>query len=87
MHSKSVKMVFVTSIIRHRLCITYAFLIFFVKKSFLTKNYIVIAVINLTTRGPSYTCLVLYEVKHHKVTKVTEPNFENKIGGRKGRHF
>ena len=34
------------------------FLIFFVQKSFLTKNYFLTAEIKLTTRGPLYTCLV-----------------------------
>ena len=33
------------------------FLIFYVQKSFLTKNYFLTAAINLTTRGPLYTCL------------------------------
>ena len=33
------------------------FLIVF-KKSFFTKIYVLIAAINLTTRGPLYTCLV-----------------------------
>ena len=35
------------------------FLIFSVEKSFLTKNYLLIAVINLTSWDPLYTCLVL----------------------------
>ena len=47
------KMVFLAIIIRYRLC-----MIFFVQKSFLTKNYFLIVEINLTTRGPLYTCLV-----------------------------
>ena len=32
---------------------------FFVQKSLLTKNYFLTAEINLNTRGPLYTCLVL----------------------------
>ena len=37
----------------------YAFFLFvFVQKSFLTKNYFLTAEINLTTRGPLYTCLI-----------------------------
>ena len=36
------------------------FLIFFVQKSFSTKNYLLFAKINLTTWGPLYTCLVLF---------------------------
>ena len=39
MCSKSEKMVFVTSINRHRLCIIYSFFDFFVQKLLLTKNY------------------------------------------------
>ena len=42
---------------------------FFVEKSFLTKSYFLIAEINLTTRGPLYTCLVVPYglVKSHKL--------------------
>ena len=46
---------------------TWAFFDFFVQKSFLTKNYFLTAEINLTTRGPLYTCLVL--VKKSFLTK------------------
>ena len=56
--SKSMKMVFVTSIIRNELCIIYAFFHYFFQKSFFTKNYFLIAAIYLTTWGPWYTCLV-----------------------------
>ena len=64
MSSKSMKMVFVAIIIRHKLCMIYAFVLFaFVQKSFLTKNYFLIAERNLTTRGPLYTSLVLYEFR------------------------
>ena len=35
------------------------FLILFVQKSFLTKDYSFTAEMKLTTRGPLYTCLVL----------------------------
>ena len=52
------KKVFVAKIIRHKLCMIYAFLDFFVQKSFLTKNYFPTAEINSTARGPMYTCLV-----------------------------
>ena len=55
------KMVFVARIIRHELCMNYAFFYFFVEKSFLTKNYFLIAEINFTTWGPSYTCLVYFK--------------------------
>ena len=36
--------------------------IFFVQKSFLTKNHFHTAEINLTTEGPLYTCLVEYDM-------------------------
>ena len=52
------KMVFVARMIRHKLCMIYAFFDFFVQKSFFTKNYFRTAEMNLTTRGPLYTCLV-----------------------------
>ena len=55
MRIKSLKMVFVERIIRHKLCMIYAF---FVQKSFLTKKFLLFAEINLTTQGPLYTCLV-----------------------------
>ena len=55
--SKSMKMVFVESITRHKLGIIYAFFTFFVQKSYLNKNYLLFAAINLTTQGPFYTCL------------------------------
>ena len=61
MRIKSLKMVFVARIIRHELCMIYAFLNFFVQNSFLTKNCFHTAEINLTTRGPLYTCLVYDE--------------------------
>ena len=48
------------SLIMHDLCI------FFVQKSFLTQNILLFDEINLTTRGPLYTCLVnlQFEVPH-----------------------
>ena len=58
MRSKSMKMVFVARIIRHKLCMIYAFFDFFCSKVILSKNHSLISVINLTTRGPLYTCLV-----------------------------
>ena len=53
MYSKSMKMVFVARIIRHKLCMIYTFFDFFVQKSFLTKNYFLTAEINLTTKEGS----------------------------------
>ena len=44
----------------HDLCI----FDFFVQKPILTKNYFLTAEINLTTRGPLYTCL-LFQRKLH----------------------
>ena len=42
----------------------YAFFLFvFVQKSFLTKKFFLFAEINLTTRGPLYTCLVFSQLK------------------------
>ena len=58
------------------------FLIFFLfKNSFLTKNYFHTAEINLTTRGPLYTCLVstvfnLENVKYH-ISKVDRKSVES----------
>ena len=41
----------------------YAFFLFvFVQKSFLTKKFILYVEINLTTRGPLYTCLVSWGI-------------------------
>ena len=57
MSIKSLKMLFLSRIIKHKLCMIFAFFDFFVQKSFLTKNYFFIAVIDLTTRSPCYTCL------------------------------
>ena len=56
---KSMKMVFVARINRHKLYMIYTFFDFFFKKTFLIKNIFLTAEINLTTRGPSYTCLVV----------------------------
>ena len=52
MRSKSMKIVFVARINRHRLCMILAFFDFFVQKAFLTKNYVLTAEINLSNRGP-----------------------------------
>ena len=52
------KIVFVASIIRNRLCMIYGFFIIFFKNLFLLKIIFLITAINLTTRGPLYTCLV-----------------------------
>ena len=57
------KMVFVARIIRHKLCMKYAFFDFFVQKLSLAKNYFLIAKMNLTSRGPLYTCLVLHDCR------------------------
>ena len=57
-------MVFVARVIRHELCMMYAFFgVFFVQKSFLTKNYFHTAGINWTIWGPLYTCLIIAESK------------------------
>ena len=64
MRALSMNIVFVARIIRHKLCIIYAFFDFFVQKSFLTKNCFLTAERNLTTRGPLYTCLVQFRVWH-----------------------
>ena len=55
------KIVFVASLIWNRLCIIYVFFDNFFQKSFFTKNYFLIVAINLTTRGPLYTCLVDFD--------------------------
>ena len=55
------KMVFVASIIRHKLCVIYAFFEFFAEKSFPTKNYFLTAEIHLTNQGPLYTCLIVFD--------------------------
>ena len=52
------KIVFVASIIRNRLCIIYVFFDYFFEKSLFAENHFVIAAINLTTRGPLYSCFV-----------------------------
>ena len=71
-HIKSLKMVFVAKIIRHKLCIINAFFDFFVKKIIFDKNYFLIAGINLTTWGPLYTCLVLTAISWNLTKKVLE---------------
>ena len=81
MRSKSMKMVSVARIIRHELCMIDAFFNFFIQKLFLTKNYFLTADINLTTRGPLYTCLFCMKLGHHKGTKATEPDFWKKSWG------
>ena len=45
-------------LIRYKLCISYAFFDYFFQRSFFTENHFLITAINLTTRGPLYTCLV-----------------------------
>ena len=62
-HIKSLKMVFVARIIRHKLCMIFAFFDFFVQKSFLTKNYFLTVEINLITRSPLYTCLFSQKIR------------------------
>ena len=61
MRIKSLKMVFVARIIRHELCMIYAFFDFVVQKTFLTKNHFLTAEINLTMWGPLYTFLVVIQ--------------------------
>ena len=59
MRSKLMMMVSMATIISHWLCMIYAFFLFvFVQKSFLIKKIFLYVEINLTTRGPLYTCLV-----------------------------
>ena len=53
-------MLLVASISRHKLCITCAFFDFFSKSIFYQKLFLIV-VINLTTGGPLYTCLVNLE--------------------------
>ena len=57
-------MVFVASIIRNRLCIIVAFFHYFFQISFI----LLIALMNLTTRGPLCTYLVIYEMICHTLT-------------------
>ena len=52
------KIVFVASIIRNRLCIIYGFFNYYFQKLLFTENFVLIAAINLTTWGPLYTGLV-----------------------------
>ena len=63
------KIVFVASIIRNSVCIIYVF--YFFQKSLFTENYFLITAINLATRGPLYTCLVLLHPRgvNHKAHK------------------
>ena len=79
------KIVFVACIIRNSLCIIYGFFNHFFQKSLFTENYFLIGAINLATRGPLYTCLVLnvslimlinfYHYKQsHKCTKKRQNN-------------
>ena len=53
-------MVFVARIVRHKLCMSYAFFYFFCSKIIFDQNYFLTAEIDLTSRGPLYTCLVLF---------------------------
>ena len=59
------KIVFVASTIRNSLCIIYGFFYYFFQKSLFTVTYFLIAVINLTTWGPLYTCLVSFILSSH----------------------
>ena len=58
MRIKSLEMVLVTRIIRHKSCMIYAFFYFFCSKIIFDQNYFPTAEINLTPWGPLYTCLV-----------------------------
>ena len=69
------KIVFLASIIRHKLCIIYAFFYFLFDNYFLTKNYFLIAATNLTTRYPLYTCLVKF------VSNSKRPLMEDSVEG------
>ena len=56
---KSLKMVFVARIIRHKVCMIYAFFDFFVQK--------LTAEINLINQSPLYTCLVIIHKNYFEV--------------------
>ena len=56
MRIKSLKIMFGARIISYKLCMIYAFFWFF-----LFKNYFFTAEINVSTRGPMYTCLVSFQ--------------------------
>ena len=80
MSSKSMEIVFVANIIRHRLCMIYAFFYYFVQKSFSTKNYFFIAAIDFTTQGPYYTCLVYFKISSIlKSTNIQHLSYTTKI--------
>ena len=70
------KILFVASIIRYKLCMIYAFFDFFVQKSFLTKSYFITAEIDLTTWGLLYTCLVDFDISLYelKLCRIQSPN-------------
>ena len=76
------KMLFVATLIRNKLCIIDAFFDYFFHKSFFTENYFLIAAINLTTWRPLYTCLVFLifgtRAVHNNITKLTMPYFFKK---------
>ena len=80
MRIKSSKMMLVARIIRYKLCTIYAFFDSFVQKSFLTKNYLLIAEIDFTTRGPLYTCLVDFKSESIKFSKLfLRSNYESPL--------
>ena len=64
------KMVFVASIIRRKLCIIYAWFYYFLQTSFFTKNYLLIAAINLTTLV--HFMLVLFDLYSHLADRYLE---------------
>ena len=68
MRIKSLKIVFVARIIRHKLCMIYAIFDFFCSKIIFDQNYFLTAEITLTSRGPLY--IVLFRVKTKKCRKM-----------------
>ena len=68
MRSKSMKMVFVSRINRHKLCMIYAFFDFLCSKTIFDQKYSLTAEIYLTTWGPLYTCLVEHGINSIHMT-------------------
>ena len=62
-------MLLVTSIICHKLFIIYMFLDFICSKIVLNQKVFSEAAINLTTRGPLYTCLVVIVIAYNVIGK------------------
>ena len=73
MRSKSMKMVFVASVINHQLCMIYAFFYFFFQKSFFTKKNFLPADINLTI---GFYCILVL-LYSYNWDLLLEQNMEN----------